>query len=255
MSVELLTQKSFRNERIYNEITPISEIQAIIPCGGGGTRLREVTNGTPKQLLPLQATKRIIDFPLNIFRAAGIRNISIITSNTAIPGLGKHVPEHQDNISYMVESKPSGVLPAIAGFVRDQNIQVPIIKADGDEVICGKLDIAPMYYNHMINKHGITVLCTTDPQAQYYRNFDLDAVGKVTQIHRPTDGPTTQGYHTTGLWIMSPEYFPYLSRFTKGHELYDFALSQGWLYGYLVDTQVVNINTPTDLLRARYLVS
>ena len=53
--------------------------KAIIPAAGLGTRLRPLTSYTPKELLPV-GEKPIIQYTLEMYMAAGISEICIITS-------------------------------------------------------------------------------------------------------------------------------------------------------------------------------
>lgn len=57
------------------------EFQAVVLAGGRGTRMEELTSGTPKCLLPI-GSKPMIWYPVRMLEKAGFAEINIITFNS-----------------------------------------------------------------------------------------------------------------------------------------------------------------------------
>lgn len=66
----------------------LSDIKALILCGGKGTRLKPLTNTMAKQLLPI-ANKPILFYVLDQIKEAGITDIGIVVS----PETGHYIEE------------------------------------------------------------------------------------------------------------------------------------------------------------------
>ena len=58
-------------------------VKVILLLGGKGTRLSPLTDQCPKSLLKLDGERHILDLQLSVFRALGIRDISLIVGYRA----------------------------------------------------------------------------------------------------------------------------------------------------------------------------
>lgn len=243
--------------RTREEIVSIYFSTGLILCGGLGTRLKDITwDRTVKPAVSLTRKNFIIDVPISIMRHAGIRDIYLVTSSPDIDALRHHTGyvDKKNGIHYFSEGTPKGPMAALQTFIREVKPQAPIIKANGDEVFIN-LDLKAMYNKHTQNQQPITGFLTDDPGgSRVFTIFvDNDANGKATRVDEyPFLSNLKGGYHETGLWIINPTQFDLIMNSNSWEEFLRKALARGVLYGYPTHTQFFNVNTPSDLVKARF---
>jgi glucose-1-phosphate thymidylyltransferase len=114
-------------------------MKGIILSGGLGTRLRPLTNVVSKQLLPVY-DKPMIYYPMATLLNAGITEIAIISTPTALPlfkelfgnGSGLGI-----NITYIRQDRPSGIAESFLlaeNFIAGDNVTLIL----GDNIFHGQ---------------------------------------------------------------------------------------------------------------------
>ena len=104
-------------------------MKGIILAGGSGKRLFPLTKVSSKQLQAVY-DKPMIYYPLTTLIAAGIREISIITTpndKEAFRELLKDGSQLGVNLNFIVQQKPSGIANAIVlaeNFLEEDNLNL-----------------------------------------------------------------------------------------------------------------------------------
>lgn len=103
---------------------------AVVMAGGFGTRLRPLTDATPKPMLPV-GERPLLEITLERLGAAGIRNVSVTTHY-----LGDRISSyfgdgHQLGVDlhYVDEPNPQGTAGGLRGLVTDDG---PVLVLNGD---------------------------------------------------------------------------------------------------------------------------
>ncbi|GEM_PF-5244536 len=251
---EIVIARTLYEAKRAKEIVPISQATGVILCGGSGTRLRDITHEqTIKPLLPLSSTKTLIDNPLSFLRQAGVKSIYLVTAEHAIDNLRKYAHTNRDRfdgIRYFVDDQPpTGTIPLLKKFINETEIQTPIIKANGDEIYAS-VDIQGLYETHSREQHQITGLLTDESEGAEKYKLWMNKKGKVTKIQeRPfTDA---SGYYETGLWVIEPTQFPLIQESRSWADFLSLALQCQQLWGHPTHSKFINVNTLSDLEKAR----
>lgn len=122
---EIITIVNFRLTRSY------IPVDAVIMAGGRGSRLKPLTNDTPKPLLPV-GEKRIMEHNVDRLALFGIDNFwfSVNYLGEKIKSFFGTGEEKNINISYVWEDKPLGTIGAISKINDFQHEDILVTNSD-----------------------------------------------------------------------------------------------------------------------------
>ena len=133
-------------------LAPMS-LQAVIMAGGFGTRLRPLTDDTPKPMLQIGG-KPLMERTIENFQRAGIHRISVTTHY-----LPEKITEHFGNgrkfgvkLNYVAEDQPLGTAGALR-LIGD--VDEPLLVINGD--ILTDIDFRALTKFHQQNNAALTV--------------------------------------------------------------------------------------------------
>lgn len=90
-------------------------MKALILAAGKGTRLRPISDGVPKQLVPV-AGKPVIEYVIEDIKSCGITDIGVVVGDSQSP-ISRHLGSGEDlgvDLSYIVQEEPEGLADAVA---------------------------------------------------------------------------------------------------------------------------------------------
>ena len=174
--------------------------KGIILAGGKGSRLRPLTFGVSKQLLPLY-NKPAIYYPLTTLMISGIREILIIVNPSDLDcfkslfGDGRHLGI---SICYEVQASPDGIAQAFTigeKFIGNSNVALIL----GDNFFYGN-SLSSILSKASQKENGATIFASEvlDPERYGVVNFDKNH--KVTFIEEKPLKPKTN-FAITGLYF------------------------------------------------------
>lgn len=110
--------------------TPGTDLRAMIMAGGYGMRLRPLTDGIPKPMLPV-GDRPLLELTIERLRAAGIRHVGVATHYLAecITGHFGDGSAFGVEISYFPEEQPLGTAGALRALPDDGE---PLLVLNGD---------------------------------------------------------------------------------------------------------------------------
>ena len=181
-------------------------MKGLILAGGGGTRLKPLTEIMNKHLLPI-FNKPMILYPLETLKALGIKDIMIVSGGEHI---GKFTDflgdgsEYNVNLTYRVQKKAGGIAEALGlaeAFIGGEYCVVIL----GDNIFDNTQITAIIPEVDLdFTKAYVFLKDVHDPQRFGVPEFGTD--GKILKIEEKPKEPKSF-YAVTGLYCYPPEVF------------------------------------------------
>jgi len=218
-----------------------SQVQAIVLVGGEGTRLRPLTFGTPKPMVPIMNVP-FLARTLERLHEVGIDDI-ILPAGYMPQAITEYFGDGSRldmKITYVIEDEPLGTAGAIKNV--EQYIDRPFFVLNGD--ILTSLDLKGMMAYHK-EKGGLGVLHlirVEDPSA--FGCVVHDENGRISAfVEKPPKGQEPTNEINAGTYLLEPrvlqmippgrnvsierETFPKI--LAEGHPLYAFTTGDYWI--------------------------
>ena len=164
--------------------------EGILLVGGFGTRLRPLTNGRPKPMLPI-ATLPVTEHQLAMAKRAGIKRLVLATSYLSevfIPYFGDGSKWGME-ILYAVEKEPLGTGGAIRNASKLLSGEKQVVIFNGD--VLSSHNLKDQINLHIDSAADITLHLTRVSDARAYGCVPTDSEGQVTDFLEKMDNPVT----------------------------------------------------------------
>ncbi|MGW3656005.1 sugar phosphate nucleotidyltransferase [Streptomyces sp. NPDC005151] len=181
--------------------------EAIILVGGKGTRLRPLTNHTPKPLLNV-AGSSFIRHQIAKLMDAGVEHVVFATSYLASLFEEEFKVFSEDlEISYAVEEVPLGTGGAIrnaARLLRGGSADAPVLILNGD--ILSGVDLGAILARHVDREADVTLHLTRVPDPRAFGLVPTDEAGRVLSfLEKPkTPEECVTDQINAGCYVFSP---------------------------------------------------
>ncbi len=186
-------------------------MRAMILAAGLGTRLRPLTDTTPKALIEV-AGRPLIEYALRFVRSQGIRRVVINLhhlGNQIRARLGDG-EAYDVQITYSVEERlleTGGGVKQAQAFLDGGTFLV----VNSDAIL--DLDLTAVVRAHRRNRAVATLVLRPDPEAADYGLLEIDAVGRLRRLRgkpEAVDAGPLSSYMFTGCQILEPRIFDFM---------------------------------------------
>ncbi len=229
--------------------------RAIVLVGGFGTRLRPLTNSTPKQMLPI-VNRPMIEHVLEHLEGHGITD--------AVLSLGYRPDAFQEaypgarhgsvRLGYAVEPEPLDTAGAIRFAARHAGIDSTFVVCNGD--VLTDLDVTDLIARHRAAGADATIALhrVADPSA--FGVVPTDADGRVEAfVEKPPPGEAPTDAINAGTYVLEPSV---LDRIADGVAVsiervtFPELVATRKLFAFVSDTYWIDTGTPANYLQAQF---
>jgi mannose-1-phosphate guanylyltransferase len=216
----------------------------VVLVGGFGTRLRPLTNQTPKAMLPV-ANRPFLEHQLEHLASHGVDRV-ILACGYRPDALRAHFG---DRVQYVVEDEPLGTAGAIAHATR--GIGETFLACNGD--VLTDLDLGALVALHRDRGARLTLaLHPVDDPSRYgvVETGGDDAV--IRFVEKPPPGTTAANTINAGTYVIEPEVLagvPPGRAVSIEQEIFPTLIGRG-LYGQVSGGRWIDIGTPESYLAA-----
>jgi len=222
---------------LYFVLKGVIKIKAVIMAGGKGTRLRPLTCGIPKPMVPI-FDKPVMEYTIQLLKNEGIENVGVTIAYLpqVIMDYFKDGSDFGVNISYYIESTPLGT----GGSVRNTGdfLDSTFIVISGDALTDIKLLDAYEFHKKMKSK--ATLVLKREPVPIEYGIVITDDNNRIIRfLEKPSWGEVFSDTVNTGIYILEPEVMEYYKpgdNFDFSKDLFPKLLKDNVpMYGYITE--------------------
>src|SRR5438105_9025326 len=172
-------------------------------AGGEGSRLRPLTSGLPKPLVPVVG-RPVMEHILRLLREHGIQDVIVTLQylGSSIRDYFGDGPDFGMEITYAVEDSPLGT----AGSVKNAqaHLEEPFIVISGDALT--DIDLARALQFHQDRQALATIVLTAVANPLEYGVVITSSEGKVLRfLEKPSWGEVFSDQVNTGIYVLDPQ--------------------------------------------------
>lgn len=223
----------------------------ILLVGGFGTRLKPLTDESPKPMLPV-AGLPVTEHQILAAKKAGIHTLVLATSYLAevfTPYFGDGAKWGM-KILYAVEKEPLGTGGAIRNAAELLGRDEPMVIFNGD--VLSRHSIADQIAFHIKNNADVTLHLIDVEDARAFGCVPTDSDGRVTAFLEKMDNPVTNSINA-GCYVFSPsviDRIPLGKVVSVERETFPALVSSGRpVFGYKEQSYWLDVGTPAALFK------
>ncbi len=227
-------------------------MKAVVMAGGEGSRLRPLTVGRPKPMVPI-VNKPVLGHILDLLKHHGVQDVVITLQYlpTAIQDYFGDGSALGMRITYEVEDSPLGTAGGVKNAARHLDETFLVISGDA----LTDFDLRAMLDFHRKNQALATLALYPVPDPQQYGVIITEDDGRITQfLEKPDWGNVISDTVNTGIYVLEPEIFDYIpddTAFDFSTQLFPRLLTEKKaLFGYVAEGYWCDIGDIAEYQRA-----
>lgn len=229
----------------------LNKIDAVILCGGPGRRLGAITKDTPKPMAMI-GNRPFLEILIRHVSSFGF-NRFVLCAGYKKEAIEDHFRTHKGDIEIVFSEEDEGNLLGTAGAIKKAE---RVIKSDTFLVMNGDsfadIDLGRFLEFHGKKKAVVSIALTRSTKRDDTGLVRLDEGGEITAFSEKK-GALNAAYMNIGTYFFNNTVFQHIPpdiRFSLEYDLFPSMVDKG-IYGYVVDTEVIDIGTPERLEKAK----
>lgn len=226
----------------------------MVLVGGEGTRLRPLTETTPKQLLPIAGVP-MLERVLAQLSAAGVTEAVLSLGYRPDAFLAAY-PDGEAagvRLRYAVEPELLDTAGAIGFAARQESLNETFVVVNGD--VLTDLDITSLVGFHRDHTAQATISLTPVDDPSRYGVVSTDEAGRVVAfVEKPPVGLAPTNLINAGTYVIEPsvlDRIPDGRRVSVERETFPLLVAEGSLYAVPADSYWLDAGTPETYLQAQ----
>ncbi len=229
-------------------------MKAVVMAGGAGSRLRPLTMGRPKPMVPL-VNKPVMAHILDLLKRHNITRIA-----ATLQYMAKDIQDYFGDgstfdveLTYFIEDEPLGT----AGSVKNAQpfLDEPFVVISGDALT--DIDLSALIRFHREKGALVTIALYRVPNPLEYGVVITDSEGRITQfLEKPGWAEVISDWVNTGIYVLEPEvldYIPAGQPFDFSKDLFPMLLKKGApMFGYMASGYWCDIGNIQEYVRASF---
>jgi mannose-1-phosphate guanylyltransferase/phosphomannomutase len=227
-------------------------MKAVVMAGGEGSRLRPLTIGRPKPMVPM-VSKPVIAHILDLLKRHGITEV-VLTLHFMPDVIQSYLGDGHGmgmKIHYAIEETPLGT----AGSVKNarEYLDEPFLIISGDAVT--DINLQQVVDFHRARKAEATLTLYRVPNPLEYGVIITDPGGKITQfLEKPSWGEVISDTVNTGIYVIEPSVLDLIEEGVLtdwSKDVFPQLLEAGRpLYGYIAEGNWTDVGDISEYMRA-----
>lgn len=229
-----------------NDVGNASAMDAVILCGGLGTRLRPISGDLPKVLMPF-AGRTFIDILIESLLPFGFRRFVLCVGHLR-EKVRAHFSARDYEVVFSEEAEPLGTGGALKN-ARPHIAGSPFLLLNGDSLCPTDLH---GFHDFHVQKGGILSIVLTRPLSEnVYGIVELDRENRIVAFREKAEA-RRGSFINAGIYLAERGIFdlmPEAARFSLETDLIPAILPHG-CYGLVTDAKLIDIGTPERYVQA-----
>jgi mannose-1-phosphate guanylyltransferase len=225
-------------------------VKAVVMAGGEGTRLRPLTERTPKPMLPL-LDRPLLAYTFDHLARHGVARV-VLSCGYLPTQIEEHFGAKYEGLAleYRLEPEPLGTGGAIRFGAH--GIHGTFLALNGDSL--READLSRLVDLHRERDALATILLTPVENPSRYGVVELEPDGRVTRfVEKPPPGESDSNLINAGVYVLEPEVLelvPPGRMVSVEREVFPRLVEQGRCYALADDAYWLDVGTPESYLEA-----
>ena len=226
-------------------------VDAVILCGGSGTRLQSVVADRPKGLASVQG-RALLDILVDDIVGQGIRRIIFCVGYLKEQIIAHFSGRPEAEFLFSQETSPLGTGGAVkhaTGLIRSD----PLLVMNGDS-IC-RVDLLQLLAFHTAHTADLTLVVAQDRERRDAGTMVIAPDGRICSFAEKPDAPRAgTGWINAGIYLVRrelPDAWQDKYPFSLEYDVFPQLAAGRRCFGFTTSSEVVDIGTPERYRRAQ----